>query len=532
MSKRRSKKRPPGAVRPRNSAARAEVAAESRSGWSPETTAAMVVLTLAAFVLRIGAAFAYPNINFPDEIYQVTEQAHRVVFGAGLIPWEFAVGTRSWIFPGVIAIVMEFARIFSSGPSFVIGCVTIFMAAASLTAVACGFLWGFKIDGTRGAIVVGLVNAVWAELVYFSTHTLSDVIAGDILIAAIYLGYPDGPAASRRRMLWAGVLFGLVFAIRIQLTPAIAIAVIWICRRELRARWIPLVAGALAPVLFSGLLDLVTWHGLFRSMWLNVWMNLGMHIAEGFGVVPRYWLAEQLWKVWGWATVLVVAGLIIGARRLPLLFAVAITIFLTHSSLHHQEYRFLYPAMPLVATLLGVAVLETSRILRRRRELPFGANLDAAAGVALWCVVSYFIAVSSVLGPMWTHGSGELAAFRAVSARKDICGLGLLGLSWLNTPGYSHLPAGVTIYQLSSQDFVQHPKDANAIITLGFVDLRHFGYKRAECFQDAENPEIQLGGGPVCLWTRPGGCVPGGLATPPINWPRALRGHESEWIAH
>ncbi|MFZ1888633.1 MAG: hypothetical protein WAU33_11415 [Candidatus Binataceae bacterium] len=532
MSKRRSKKKHSGTVRPRTSTARAEAAAPARSGWTPETTAAMVAVMLAAFVLRIGAAFAYPSINFPDEIFQVTEQAHRAVFGTGLIPWEFAVGTRSWIFPGVIAIVMEFARIFSSAPGFIIGCVTIFMAIASLTAVACGFLWGFRIGGTRGGIVVGLINGIWAELVYFSTHTLTDVIAGDILIAAIYLGYPDGPSASRRRMLWAGVLFGLAFVVRIQLTPAIAIAVIWICWRELRARWIPMIAGALAPVLFSGLLDLATWHGLFRSMWMNVWMNLGMHIAEGFGVVPRYWLAEQLWNVWGWATVLVVGALIIGGRRLPLLLAVAITIFLTHSSLSHQEYRFLYPATPLVATLLGVAVLETSRMVREWRGLPFGPNLDAAAGVALWCIVSYSIAVSSTFGLLWTHGSGELAAFRVISAQKEICGLGLLGVSWLDTPGYSHLPAGITIYQLSPKSFLAHPQEANAMLVRGWLDLRHYGYKRMECFRDADNPEIQLGNGPVCLWIRPGACVPGEIAPPPINWPRALIGHQKEWIAN
>ena len=531
MSKQRSKKKHPRAVRSKSPAARAQAVAASRTQWLPETTAAVTVLMLAAFVLRIGVAFAYPNINHPDELYQVTEQAHRAVFGAGLIPWEFAVGTRSWIFPGVIAIVMEFARIFSSTPDFVLGCVTIFMAAASLTAVACGFLWGFKVAGTRGGIVVGLVNGIWTELVYFSTHTLTDVIAGDILVAAIYLGYPDGPATSRRRMLWAGVLFGLTFAVRIQLTPAIAIAVIWICRRELRARWIPMIGGALIPVVVSGLLDLMTWHGLFRSMWMNVWMNIGMHIAEGFGVVPRYWLALEMWNIWGWATVLIVAGLIIGGRRLPLLFTVAITIFLTHSSLTHQEYRFLCPSMPVVATLMGVAVLETSRMVRARRELPFGANLDAAAGVALWCLVSYSIAVSSIFLPMWTHGSGQLAAFRAVAAQKRICGLGLLSLSWLDTPGYSHLPDGITIYQFSGPSFLAHPQAVNAMLVRGFLDLRRYGYQRVECFRDADNPEIVLGSGPVCLWTRPGTCVPGGVPSPPINWPRALIGHQSEWIA-
>ncbi|HVA80510.1 MAG TPA: hypothetical protein VNF29_06260 [Candidatus Binataceae bacterium] len=501
------------------------------AGWKPETTAALTAVMLGALALRVGVAAAYPSVNFPDEIYQVTEQAHRVVFGAGFIPWEFMVGTRSWLFPGVIAGVMEFARIFSSAPGFVLGCVTMVMALASLTAVACGFLWGYRIDGLRGAIVVGLVNAIWVELIYFSTHTLTDVIAGDLLVAAIYVGYPDGPAHSRRRMFWAGVLFGLIFAIRIQLTPAIALAVIWICRRELRARWIVLMSGALVPVMFSGVLDWVTWHGLFRSMWLNVWMNLGMHIAAGFGVVPHYWLAMQLWSLWGWTTVLIVAAMILGARRLPLLFAVALAIFLTHSSLRHQEYRFLYPAMPLVATLLGGAVLEISRMVRVRRELPFGGGVDAAIGVAVWCFVSYWIAMSTAFGVLWSHGSGELAAFRAVSAQKNICGLGLLGVSWLDTPGYSHLPPDIAVYMISPRDFLAHPLAVNAVLAPGWVNFGRNGYNRVECFRDAPNPEVVYGSGPVCLWTRQGSCVLGGLRGPPVNWPRALIGHRREWIA-
>ena len=504
---------------------------DPKTGWSGKTTAALVAIMLGAFALRVGAAFAYPNVNFPDEIYQVTEQAHRAVFGSGIIPWEFAVGTRSWLFPGIIAIVMEFARLFTGAPDFVLGCVIVFMAAASLSAVACGYLWGFRIAGTRGAIVIGLVNAIWAELVYFSTHTLSDVAGGDLLVAAIYVGYPDGPAHSRRRMIWAGVLFGLTFVIRVQLAPAIALAVIWICRRELRTRWVPMILGGAGPVLFSGLLDLLTWHGLFRSMWLNVWMNLGMHIAVGFGVVPRYWLAEIMWHIWGWPSVLIVAAMMVGARRLPLLFAVVATVFVTHSSLRHQEYRFLYPAMPLVATLLGVAVIEVSRMVRAWRAVSFGPNLDAVAGVAIWSVISYSIAVSPLFGGLWTHGSGELTAFRAISRNKSICGLALVGLSWLNTPGYSHLQAGVPIYQPSGRGFLINHAAYNAVLAPGWINFSTYGFKRVECFRDGDEPEIELGSGPVCLWTRGGGCVPGGVPGPQINWPPALIGHQREWTA-
>ena len=58
-------------------------------------------LLLFAAGLRLTALLALPSMNWGDEIFQATEQAHRLVYGTGLVPWEFQVGIRSWILPGV-----------------------------------------------------------------------------------------------------------------------------------------------------------------------------------------------------------------------------------------------------------------------------------------------------------------------------------------------------------------------------------------------------------------------------------------------
>ena len=36
------------------------------------------------------------GIYWPDEIHQSLEPAHRLVFGYGLIAWEFSDGARNW----------------------------------------------------------------------------------------------------------------------------------------------------------------------------------------------------------------------------------------------------------------------------------------------------------------------------------------------------------------------------------------------------------------------------------------------------
>lgn len=56
------------------------------------------VLILAAG-LRLLVAFSQPNIVWPDEVFQVVEPAHRLVYGNGIVAWEQVVGMRSWLFP-------------------------------------------------------------------------------------------------------------------------------------------------------------------------------------------------------------------------------------------------------------------------------------------------------------------------------------------------------------------------------------------------------------------------------------------------
>lgn len=54
--------------------------------------AAGAVVFAVAFAARLLPVFVFPGINHPDEVFQTVEQAHRLVFGSGLVPWEFIYG--------------------------------------------------------------------------------------------------------------------------------------------------------------------------------------------------------------------------------------------------------------------------------------------------------------------------------------------------------------------------------------------------------------------------------------------------------
>ena len=71
------------------------------SGWRALPPSFWLLLAVAAG-LRI-AAFDLYATHHPDEALQYIEQAHRLVFGYGVVPWEFRYDIRSWLIPLLVA---------------------------------------------------------------------------------------------------------------------------------------------------------------------------------------------------------------------------------------------------------------------------------------------------------------------------------------------------------------------------------------------------------------------------------------------
>jgi GPI mannosyltransferase 3 len=220
--------------------------------------AGLAALLLTALLLRLVPVLFVPSINWGDEIFQATEQAHRLVYGTGLVPWEFEFGVRSWLLPGAIAGLMEFARLFGDGPRYYLPVISLAFAGLAAAPVLCSYLWARRFYGLRGAVVAGVVVAVAPEIVYFGARTLSEAVAGNLLVVALYLLERGFGIASRRRLFAAGTVLALVFALRLQLAPALAAIGLWAVWGD-RGRRLPvLIAGAAAILALVAVLDTVT----------------------------------------------------------------------------------------------------------------------------------------------------------------------------------------------------------------------------------------------------------------------------------
>src|ERR1700694_3675293 len=63
----------------------------------------LLILLAVALLVGLAAIVAFPSLHHPDENFQLFEQAHRIAFGYGVVPWEFRDGIRSPVLPYVLA---------------------------------------------------------------------------------------------------------------------------------------------------------------------------------------------------------------------------------------------------------------------------------------------------------------------------------------------------------------------------------------------------------------------------------------------
>jgi hypothetical protein len=480
------------------------VAAPARAISRPRVEIAIfTALLLAAAALRLMSVLAVSSMNWGDEIFQSIEQAHRLVYGTGLVPWEFQLGARSWILPGIIAGLMEAARLLGDGPDYYLPVIGAGFAVLAVAPVACCYGWCRRSFGVPAAAIGALFVVGAPELVYFGARTLMDVVAGHLLVIALYVIDPGKPIESRRRVFIGGLLLGLLLLLRIQLAPMLALLGVWLLWRLPRAQLAALIAGAALALLVIAIVDMATLGSPLASVWRYVAYNVFYGVSGTFGTEPWnfYLLGEH--ELWRGALGAMLGLALLGAWRYPRLLVYALAIVVTHSLIGHKEYRFIYPAIVLMSVLTGIGVAQLSvwacEWLRGKGVVPIVATALPALAILAYGAL---LMIEIWSGPTVTalryrdHDQLEAAAFVRQEAR--LCGVGLYGddgKDWVATGGYTYLHRSVPVYW--PKDEAEFAATAPGFDTLIYIKTppAASGFVLQQCF------------GSACVAQRPGHCA-------------------------
>jgi phosphatidylinositol glycan class B len=495
-------------------AARDSRAAPNRIAQKAAVLALPAILCL-GFALRLGTSFTQTHVLFFDETIQYFEQGHRLAFGTGVVPWEFADGIRSWLLPGLIAIAMRATAYASDDPMLYIGLVRTLCVAFSMVVVLIGYRSGERVGGRMGAIVTGGFCAIWFDLIYFAPAVMTEVLAAHCALTALYLG--ERPR-NGRRVFWIGVLFGFAVCLRYQYAPALALAAAWQYRRD-AGHWQWLFLGAAAALLpFSGVLDAITWGGAFQSIWLNFERNSLQGIAVLSGISgPDYYLA---YLAVAFVPVPLLFGLAaVGARRFPALAIAAVATVAMHSMLPHKEVRFIYLAIAAAPILIGLGATQVLRFLAAHQ-----GSRAITVGAPVFLIISALLSGyvgTSLLGDRWSFQRGTVHAFLAAHRAPNMCGLQVRDMVSWKSGGYTYLNRDVPLMFSPHIWEIQPPgvpvplhimveRDGGPVPQLRspyshvIADAAHRpeGFDPVACFPD----DVRPGEPELCLFRRIDGC--------------------------
>jgi len=471
------------------------------------------LILLVAFLLRIYFALAFPNVHHPDEVFQYLEQAHRLVFKYGVIPWEYREATRSWIVPGFLGGILKLTDTLNlAQPPIYFFLVIASLSAFSLSAVLIGFFWGYRTQGLFAGTITAALCCLWFELIYFAPKTLVEPIAANILLIGVYLAYPGQPIANKHRLFAAGLFFGLVVAIRVNLAPAVLVAAAYICRRQVSEKSLPIILGGVVAFLLAGMLDAFTWRYPFQSFVSNIWINVIEKKSHNYGTEPWYYYAKNWALVWGGAIVPMALLAAIALRKNLLLGLIAATIVATHMLFAHKEYRFVFPAVPFIVILIGLGTAEVfgyvQNVLSRKNQ-----QLTAGAVIIFgWAITSAILGAGDRFRPNWLRGAGSIHAFDYLRDRSDLCGVGLVDYSWDETAGYAHLHRNVPIIIPSTNIAASFPAYNYVLANSPKKLPSAWLYSKVWCWRNDE----------ICVYHRAGLCA--AAPTLEINEVIRLRG--------
>jgi phosphatidylinositol glycan class B len=397
------------------------------------------VVAAAALGLRLAVAWWSQRIYFPDELFQYLEQAHRLVYGYGFVPWEYRFGTRNWLLPGLLAAVLDALRLIGlERPAAYMPVLKSILAILSVSVVYASYTIGRRLFCERTGRITAVLAALWYELVEASTQATPEVLAAYAIVAAFAVS--TGPVAARRVAAF-GLLLGTGVALRLQYAPCVAVS--WVLA-GIGWGWRPMLAVAgvgTGTVGIAGGLDLTAWGTPFISYYNSILFNVAYGVSDVFGNSPLLYYFNGLAAAsWSLHTLAMGYGALVWRRCWPILLML-VALLLPHSMISHKEYRFIFLAIPLLLVLSADAVA-AAQIWARAH----------VAGWLAWPVASAAICAITVASLAGFRQQGifkrddRLLAALDLSRRNDVAGVLDLSGPWWISGGFYYLHHDVPYY--------------------------------------------------------------------------------------
>lgn len=417
-------------------------------------------ICLFGFGLRLWFNLVSHHIYHPDEIFQTLEPTYRLVYGYGIIPWDYTYGLRSWLTPYFLSLPLSTLKFLHlTEPRQYIPLMKIFLSLLSLSLIPAAYLLTYKLCRRHlPALTAALITSIWYELIYFSGRAFTECLAVYLFGFSLILALKKKP-----QLFLAAFLMILGGLLRPQyfLVPLFALF-IWVKYRSRATSSLPLFLGALTALSLYGAMDFAVLGFPFISLVNNVRLSLLSGISVSFGKEPWYFFPQALLITSGGLILLIFLNF--RSKTLTGIYGLYLSLLILHSLISHKEYRFIFILIPLNLILLTLAYFHFyPKPTRRYLALSF----------SLIAFISLLGLMGQLPGQYRYYRFSPLARDPALSLSqqlsfKDQCALFMPDRGWVTSGGYYSLGSNLPLYTFdylppatASAAIILIPKDAS-----------------------------------------------------------------------
>jgi len=370
----------------------------------------------------------------PDETWQSVEVAHQVVWGKGVLTWEWEKAIRSSLHPSVFILVFKLLSLVHLDYQWLVVVVPKLLTGL-LTALADYAVYNLvkrKEGSSCAAWFLLLLQTNWFYL-YSGSRTIINTLETSLFCLGLSV-YP--------RPLYLSIT-----SLSVMLRPTIAVAWLPICLAHLvsvfRSRgFFRVIQLSILPIITIIIVFFID--SMFYGYWtltpLNFFhFNILHNLGKFYGTNPPYWyLTHTLFPILGPLLLPAVLGMPRSSTTLVILPVISTITFL--SVLPHKEMRFLQPILPL---LLYSAARYLSSWVRRPPS-------------STWVASMFLINIPIALYLSLIHQRGVVDA--SLWLGKSGLESSMFLMPCHSTPLYSHVHANMSLSFLSCEpNWSQNP---------------------------------------------------------------------------
>jgi len=330
-------------------------------------------ILFAAGMVRLIAAIYSRGFAMSDDHFVIIHVAQRWLDGYN--DWfntDHPSGF-SLVYTGVHYILFYLLKLTGiTDPSLKMFIVRILHAVYSMLIVYFGYKITFLLSSKKNARMVGLLLALFWVLPFMSVRNLNEIVCIPPMIIAFYIGLSGDKESKPHYWIYAGIAFGLAFAIRYQtlLIPG-GVGLVFLIQKEWQKSAYLILGLVSGLMVLQGVVDWIAWGYPFAAFLQYSVYNINYRFSYIIG--PWY---NYIFLILGLFIPPVSFYFVIGyfktIKKYALLFWPVLLFLIFHSYFPNKQERFILPILPfliIIGTIGWNEFFKNSAFWQKRKKL-------------------------------------------------------------------------------------------------------------------------------------------------------------------